>query len=80
MCEGTEIAIERDQADDGLPDWRTRGPDGWAFDPLVAMNADFNIGLLPRGISFGTAIFACRAAQSALAISRLEFDRDLGNV
>lgn len=56
-------------------------PNGFAFDPLVALSSDFNFGLLPRKqlyLFLENGLWVQRTARVAPGKSQREFDADFG--
>jgi hypothetical protein len=65
----------------GYPTGEHEAPNGLAFDPLIGLTSDFNIGLLPRKqlyLFWDSDLWVQSSAASAPANSLREFDGELG--
>jgi hypothetical protein len=65
----------------GYPTGKHEAPNGLAFDPLVALTAEFNIGLLPNKqlyLFWQSDFWVQSGAVGAPTASQREFDADLG--
>jgi hypothetical protein len=65
----------------GYPTGKHEGPNGLAFDPLLALTSDFNLGLLPNKklyLYLQSVFWVQHGAAGAPVTSQREFDADLG--
>jgi hypothetical protein len=65
----------------GYPSGEHEAPNGLAFDPLVGLTSDLNVGLLPRKqlyLFWQSDFWVQSGAVGAPVTSQREFDADLG--